>query len=131
MLRADQAKTASRRIVPITDNLAEWLNHAPRTGSVTHGTKTGVEVSKLAKSIGIQWPHNGLRHSYISYRIADIKDAARVALEAGNSPEIIFKHYRELVTEAEAQKWFSIVPPQGWTPQVRKLRMIPRKPRGT
>lgn len=131
MLRADQAKTASRRIVPISDNLAAWLNHAPRTGSVTHGTKTGVEVSKLAKSIGIQWPHNGLRHSYISYRIADIKDAARVALEAGNSPEIIFKHYRELVTEAEAQKWFSIVPPQGWTPQVRKLRMIPRKKRGT
>ena len=27
MLRADQAKTASRRIVPISENLAAWLSH--------------------------------------------------------------------------------------------------------
>ena len=35
---------------------------------------------------------------------------AEVALEAGNSPQMIFKHYRQLVTEAEAAKWFSIAP---------------------
>ena len=38
------------------------------------------------------------------------KNAAVVALEAGNSPQMIFKHYRELVTEKEADAWFSIVP---------------------
>jgi hypothetical protein len=37
-----------------------------------------------------------LRHSFISYRIATVKSADQVALEAGNSPSIIFKHYREL-----------------------------------
>jgi hypothetical protein len=42
--------------------------------------------------------------------MAEVKSAAQVALEAGNSPQMIFKHYRELVTEAEAKKWFSIVP---------------------
>jgi hypothetical protein len=58
----------------------------------------------------LAWPHNALRHSYISYRIAVVQSAAQVALEAGNSPTIIFKHYRELVTKDDADKWFGIMP---------------------
>ncbi len=50
------------------------------------------------------------------------KDAAKVALEAGNSPDIIFKHYRELVTQPEAKEWFSIMPEEGWAPPAAKLR---------
>ena len=42
-----------------------------------------------------------------------MKSADQVALEAGNSPSIIFKHYWELTTEAQAQKWFSIMPKEG------------------
>jgi hypothetical protein len=70
----------------------------------------------------MEWPRNALRHSYISYRLAIVKDAAKVALEAGNSPDIIFKHYRELVTEQDAKAWFAINPPEGWAPPVVKLR---------
>ena len=109
-LRAGQAKTASRRIVPISDNLAAWLSPLPREGPVVPEKVVFAKITRLAKSLGIAWPHNALRHSCISYRIAVIHDAARVALEAGNSPTIIFRHYRELVTEDEAKAWFSIVP---------------------
>lgn len=78
----------------------------------------------------MEWPRNALRHSYISYRLAIVKDAARVALEAGNSPDIIFKHYRELVTEEDAQEWFSIVPSEGWLPpESEKRRCSPRRRR--
>jgi len=38
------------------------------------------------------------------------KTAAAVALEAGNSPDMIFKHYRELVIPARAGAWFGIKP---------------------
>jgi hypothetical protein len=48
----------------------------------------------------------------VSYRIAQIKDAAQVALECGNSPAMVFKHYRQLVTEGRADNWFSIEPKQ-------------------
>jgi hypothetical protein len=51
-----------------------------------------------------------LRHSYASYRLAAIQNAAQVALEMGNSSEIVFKHYRELVKPEAALKWFSIFP---------------------
>ena len=37
-----------------------------------------------------------------------------MALEAGNSAAIIFKHYRELTTEDVATEWFSILPKEGW-----------------
>jgi hypothetical protein len=42
--------------------------------------------------------------------VAESKDAAAVALEAGNSPKMIFEHYRELVTPEEAKEWFGILP---------------------
>jgi len=68
------------------------------------------KVTDHARKLKIEWPHNVLRHSYISYRIAKIKNAQEVALEAGNSPTIIFKHYRELATEEQADEWFGIMP---------------------
>jgi integrase len=127
-LRADQAKTASRRIVPISDNLAAWIEPLPREGKVVG--KVAPDLTKVAAKIGMEWPRNALRHSYISYRLAVVKDAAKVALEAGNSPDIIFKHYRELVTEPEAKEWFSIMPPKGWSPpEPKKPKAKPRRPR--
>jgi hypothetical protein len=69
-----------------------------------------------------------MRHSFISYRIADVKSADQVALEAGNSPSIIFKHYRELTTEAQTEKWFGIMPKEGqWENTLsydRKKRLV-------
>jgi hypothetical protein len=57
-----------------------------------------------------KWKHNGLRHSFISYRVAAIKNVAQVALEAGNSPAMIFSNYRELVTPQDAEAWFDVYP---------------------
>jgi hypothetical protein len=51
---------------------------------------------------------NALRHSFISYRVAAIKNVPQIALECGNSPEMIFANYREIVTDAEAAKWFAV-----------------------
>jgi hypothetical protein len=79
-------------------------------GLVVSSAETYRKVTNLARRLGIEWPHNVLRHSFISYRIAKIKNANEVALEAGNSPDIIFRHYRELATEEQADAWFAIVP---------------------
>ena len=46
----------------------------------------------------------------ISYRLAVVKNEGQVALEAGNSPNVIFKNYRALVKEKAAQTWFNIMP---------------------
>ena len=113
-IAAKQAKTAARRLIPISENLADWLRVAPRNGTERLWTRSSnryFEGQKLAASrAGMTWKANALRHSFISYRVALTKDTAAVALEAGNSPKMIFAHYRELCTEAEAREWFSILP---------------------
>ena len=124
-IKASKAKTAARRLAPITDNLAAWLTpHAKSFGPVLNFDSWWNQIPKLAEEVNrlrrereqpgsFVWKHNGLRHSFCSYRLAAIKNAAQVALEAGNSPQMIFSNYRQLVTEAEAAKWFSISPEAG------------------
>jgi integrase len=112
-LRASQAKTASRRIIPITDNLRAWIEPLQRKGKVVRTALLHREVTALTRALKLEWPRNVLRHSFISYRIAKVKSADQVALEAGNSAAIIFKHYRELATEAKADAWFGILPKPG------------------
>jgi hypothetical protein len=91
----------------------QWL--APYRGSTGRVFQGGEEAAyrtiAFAKKLGVQWPNNALRHSYASYRLEQIQDVARVAIEIGNSPQMIVKHYRELVDERDAAAWFSIVPP--------------------
>ena len=110
---AHKAKTAARRLVPITDNLAHWLRPSrPSEGLVWPDTKHMFFKVRLsvATQAGIKWKPNILRHSFISYRLAEIQDVNRVALEAGNSPQMIFRHYRELATPDQARTWFEIKP---------------------
>lgn len=127
-VKAAKSKTASRRLVPMTENLAKWLApHAQQEGRVVpfdnvskqigwlvEDTNAGLkEAAKKAGKDQVkpqEWKKNALRHSYISYRVADIQNVNQVALECGNSPSVIFKHYRELVRPAEAKKWFGIEP---------------------
>jgi hypothetical protein len=70
----------------------------------------GAETADIEGWTAFAWKHNALRHSFISYRVAQIKNVAQVALEAGNSPRMVFSNYRELVRAADAEKWFAITP---------------------
>lgn len=121
-ISADKAKTAARRLVPISQNLRAWLALSPRTDGLVwphddqsiyrelKRTVKRINESRKTGAAAFKWTSNALRHSYVSYRLADTQDVNRVALEAGNSPAMIFKHYRELVTPAEAATWFSLAP---------------------
>lgn len=115
-VKAAKAKTASRRTVPISANCARWL--APfvqESGPVCEYLRPDKQCCDyLAPLAKLQWKHNGLRHSFISYRLAQIKNVHQVSLEAGNSPQMVFKHYRQLVSETQATEWFGIVPPKDW-----------------
>lgn len=121
-VKASNAKTASRRLVPITDNLRKWLlPYAKPQGTVVPYVNTSNQIIRLEEAVNeawqkekppgkFEWKHNALRHSFISYRVADTQNVPQVALEAGNSPKMIFTNYRELVRPADAKKWFAIEP---------------------
>jgi integrase len=106
-----KAKTRSRRLVPITANLLEWLRpFQGKTGRLFPRRRIVEDVIASAKAAGIPWKQNALRHSYASYRMALSADAARVATEMGTSPQKLFSNYRELAHEADGAAWFAILP---------------------
>jgi integrase len=118
---AAKSKTKLRRVVPILPVLQAWLNTiTEKEGMVCPTFKTEATMSatigyfmrSATKKGGFKPIQNGLRHSFISYRVASIKNLNQTAYEAGNSPEIITEHYNSVVTESEAAKFFSILPPK-------------------
>ncbi len=114
-VQAENAKTRTRRIVPMLPALCAWLApHARKTGPVWRGTPETFNDAQRATgdAAGVPWKANGLRHSFASYRLAATQNAAQVSLELGNSPAVVFAHYRELVKPADAEHWFSITPDQ-------------------
>jgi len=109
----DKSKTATRRLVPLLPSAANWLaDYRGSEGKVCRYAREQRRVQRLAESkeLGLTWRQNILRHSFISYRVAATQNVAQVALEAGNSPQMIFSNYRALVTPQDATDYFAIVP---------------------
>ena len=108
---AFKSKTGERRLVPIHDNLKKWLlPYRQQSGKVIAYANINKQLAKVARRAGIKWKHNALRHSFISYRVAECADVPRVADEAGNSPTMIRQHYLRRVKPALAVQWFNIAP---------------------
>ena len=108
----DKGKTATRRLVPIAPNLAEWLRpYHNASGNLLSNRRESDAAIAFAKKQGIEpWPDNALRHSFGTYRLAVIADAPRVALEMGNSVAKLISNYRELADAYDAAAWFAISP---------------------
>jgi integrase len=108
---ASKAKTASRRIIEMAENLRAWLApYAGNSGPVCPtGLRKKLEADRARAGI-TDWPNNALRHSFGSYRLAATQNAAQTSMEMGNSPQMVFRHYRELVKPKTAAQWWSIAP---------------------
>ncbi len=120
-VKASKAKIATRRLVPIQPNLAKWLEpYRGSDGKLFKSRRTVNSAIKFAKRLRIPWKVNCLRHSYATYRLSILPDAARVALEMGNNPAKLFTNYRELDREHRAPEWFAIEPPP-----LQSRRIIP------
>jgi integrase len=96
-IKKGKAKTRSRRLVPITENLALFLEDLSQSSGPVwpHSVSTLCKaMTRAGKDSGVKWKHNALRHSFISYRVAKVKNVNEVVMEAGNSPDMISKQYR-------------------------------------
>jgi len=110
-VRANNSKTGERRLVPIHANLKAWLlPYRQTSGKVVPYANTTKQILRIAKTSAVQWKHNALRHSFISYRVSETADVPRVSDEAGNSPAMIRQHYLRRVKPAAAVEWFAIMP---------------------
>ncbi len=79
---AMSAKTASRRTVPLCDAAMYWLNSCEPSEGLLWRKKAdhwNRRLNRLHKRAGVTQQSNGLRHSYISYRLTLTGDVNRTA----------------------------------------------------
>ena len=112
---AKKAKTARRRLVRIQPCLDAWIRPLAKSEGRIAPVKNFAPHSMLAGAIAAAkikaWVHNGLRHSFASYHLGLWNDAAKLALEMGHTTtNLIFAHYRALVDECDAERYWKIFP---------------------
>jgi len=123
-VKAAKAKTRQRRIVTIQENLVEWLLKAEKKkGDVAPDVDLfGERLKHLVNgraanddkpgrpAVVKEWPHNGLRHSFGSYFFGKTKNENLTSAEMGNSPDVVFKHYRAVVKQPDVERYWQITP---------------------
>ncbi len=108
------AKKASFRNNVIPPNAMEWLRSVEdkrRTGPLI-GKNWRTHLRNAVISSKINFQKNCIRHSFCSYSLASGWSLSDVSSYMGHcgSHSMIFTHYRNVVSEEDGKKWFSIVP---------------------
>lgn len=113
-LERSVTKTGYARTVPIHDNLLAWLTpFKGSTGKVWKGSHDAFydAQQETASKAKVEWVHNGLRHSYGTYRYRVLNgDVSKVAAEMGNTRAMVEKHYKRLCQPSVAAAWFAVQP---------------------
>ena len=107
-IAAAASKIRRRRLVDLPPNCVAWLRlggKLPLPAERWRYVRTG-----LAAHLGMKWTADVLRHTAASMLLARDQDAARVALQLGNSPAVLLTHYRALATREDARAFFAIAP---------------------
>ena len=107
-----RAGKTPKRFVKILPNLLAWLTpYRDRFGKVCpNNFRKRNAQDKTAAGLKNDWPMNALRHSFGSYWLAQFNDINALALEMGNSPAVILKHYRKVVKPKDAARYWQIKP---------------------
>lgn len=110
-----KAKVGSKRYVPISDQLATWLApHVKKSGWIcprfTRESSMLRAFGRVRNLIPVRKVQNGHRHSYASYRMAEIGDLAKVSWDMGNSPMELKASYVSLAGRNDLAEWLSILP---------------------
>jgi site-specific recombinase XerD len=125
-LDGSMAKTRQRRIVKLSENAVAWLtdyvvakpaftftnfqrDFAKVKNAAGFNGKEGVKAKDGKPSLRA-WVPDYMRHTAISNHFAHHKHEGETASWAGNSPNVIHRHYKALVKETEAKEFWEITP---------------------
>jgi integrase len=126
-IAADVAKMRGRRIVELSKNAAAWLKpYADQQAPlVCQNWRREFDAIKAAAGWGgrVEAPKDGedkaearpwtqdiMRHTGISMHLAEHEHEGKTAAWAGNSPDVIQRHYKGLVKRADAKRFWAIAP---------------------
>lgn len=118
IVSSGRAKTRQRRVVDLSENAVAWLRWFAEQGG---GTMTGRVVPpnhrrrwkalRVAAGLLNDWTHDAMRHTFASMHLAFHGDEKRLQLLMGHtSAQMIYQHYRGVVTRVEAAEFWQLQP---------------------
>jgi integrase len=120
VLSSSITKTNRRRTIPLLAPMTQIIEHAKQA---VHADLLPVDptrllvtkrlrrrLSKVAAAAGVDWVDNGLRKGFVSAAVT-LHGTARAASWAGHSESVLESNYKALVSEEDAQDWFSVYRP--------------------
>ncbi len=107
-LGRDKTKTKRKRHTVIQPNLRRWLKAYP----LAKYPIICVNFRKLLYRTRRQFDlgHDVLRHTYCSMLVGRYRSVSETALQAGNSENVLWESYLDLVEKGEAEAFWKIVP---------------------
>ena len=114
------SKTRRRRFVDLSPNAVAWLEEYRRRGAafsrkIAPRPKSALiqRRKRVQTKAGVdKWIQQGMRHSFCSYWLAKHEDVNKLVLQSGHTDaQTMWDSYHRGVTSAEAEKFWSIVPP--------------------
>ena len=111
-LRVSKAKpnTPAHRLIRLPECALEWLLPYRKKSGPVSPKNANDRIRRICRTNELVLAENGFRHSWISARVAITGDIPATSLEAGNTPQVLIKHYRELMGKDEAEAWFETRP---------------------
>lgn len=105
-------KTHTGRTLDICENFEAWLKTTWNgdAGLLKKSKNSVCAATWNLGKIGVEAKPNALRHSFCSYHLALHRNAAMTAELAGNSPVVLNKFYKALVSKKSAEEWFAVTP---------------------
>jgi integrase len=112
-IEASTSKIRQRRICHMHATALEWIKHALPAAQtpVSEGTRKRW-TKDFARALGFEggFKQDCLRHTCASFLLADKQDAPWVAMQLGNSPGILFRHYIDLSSDEDTKAFWGIKP---------------------
>jgi len=124
LITVRSSKTGKKRFVTMQPNLIEWLRPLrKRKGKVVapDNFRKRKAEDKAAAGLNSNWPTNAMRHTFGSCWLAEFNDINALALQMGNSPNVIEKHYKRAVKPKAAHRFWTISPSAGASLKVVSL----------
>jgi integrase len=134
LLRADQAKTARKRTMPVCDSLRAWLMKYRKSSGLVLPQRFQAETTEqqiqrlddLSKYIvrrskritggaGLRWKPNGIRDAFALYHLKLHRDPRETVRVMGTSLRRLDENYLNItdsVVLADAEEWFAVMPEQ-------------------
>lgn len=100
---AEASKTKSRRVLDIL------RGHQKYSRLIRPQVNLRKRMECLRAEAGLsRWPRNCMRHTAASHWLNKLQSADATALHLGNSPVMLHRHYKALVTRKESEEFFAI-----------------------